>query len=118
MKVTIDRTFNYGFRQIWLRKDFELPYTPFYGMWIIDQDNDQEISLELVNNSYVATMINYYPTEEKTTIDIREVWKQPVTEETVDDILESYTKAGWERMDLTDAEEMKEFMHEQYLKTK
>lgn len=117
MKVTVDRTFNYGYRQIWFRKDFELPYAPFYDLWIIDTDYDQEITLRLVNNGYVSTMIIYYPTEERTTVDITEVWKQPVTEETVDGILESYTKAGWERMDSNDAEEMKEFMHQEYLKT-
>lgn len=124
MKITINRTFNYGYRNIWFRKDFEIPYPPFIGLSIIDTENDQEINLELVKNDYIDTCITYYPyggsyhDANSTNVEIRENWKFPVTEETVDNILESYIKAGWERRDTTDAEEMKQFMYEQYMNSR
>jgi len=102
---------SYGAWEITFKKNFDLPCTPFIGMFILDEVGDAECQIELANNQYKSTMIFYYTKTKSFIVDIREHWRQPVTDETIDDIIKYFTVCGWERTDTTDIVALKELMN-------
>ena len=111
MKTEIYMIHSYGAWQITFKKTFNLPFVPFIGLFILDEVEDNEVQIELADNKYVRTIIYYFPKQEMFTVDIREHWREPVTDETIDDILKYFTACEWERRDDTDISQLKELMH-------
>lgn len=104
MSTEIWISFNYGGYSLVFSKTFELPFTPFYGMWLTDGDNQIEFS----TNDYNQTVINYDIDKGEFEINLREYWKRPVSDETIDDVIETYK--DWKRRDITNIKELKELM--------
>lgn len=100
-------SFNYGSHSLVYSKYITLPFVPFLGFSIIVND-EKEYEIELVNNEYCHTTIKWNIEKEQFEINIRNVWKFPVSDETIDYILEEFS--DWERHDQTDIESLKNLM--------
>lgn len=113
-KVEIWVSHNYGGWTIQYAKQFELPFPPFYGMWITESNEKHENSIRLDTNGYQLTIINYDVNENKFDITIREYWKQPVSDETIDEVIETFSDLGWTRKDYTNIKELKDLMKQNH----
>jgi len=103
-------SFNYGGWTISFSKKFNLPFPPFYGLSIDDSTEDYENDIELATHDYCSTLISYSIQKEEFSVDVRNVWRDPVSDETIDDILKTFTNTEWERHDTTDIDSLKELM--------
>lgn len=111
MKTEIWVTFNYGGWTIAFSKTFELPFIPFIGLHIDDAEADgDEHIIELAENDYCHTYIGYNVKKKMFDVTVRNSWKRPVSDETIDDKIIYFKKHGWERMDSTNIAELKELM--------
>lgn len=104
-------TFNYGGWSLRFSKEFNLPFTPFYNMVLYDEFDGYENKIELVTNDYCCTTIGYNTDEYRFIIDVRNVWKFPVSDETIDDILMIFQNTGWHRIDDTNIDDLKKLMN-------
>lgn len=104
MTVDIWLSFNYGGWSLQFSKAVDLPFTPFYGMWLTIDDNQ----IQFDTNDFKLTIINYDLSTGGFEINLREYWKRPVSDETIDDIIETYK--DWERQDNTNIKELKALM--------
>lgn len=112
MKTQVWVTFNYGGWYLAFSKVFELGFTPFPGLVLFDDSVDgHEHQVEFVDNDYTTTMIHYKVSDKSFLVDVRNVWKHPVTEETIDYEIENYARFGWIREDRTDIPALKELMN-------
>ena len=110
MKTEIWVSYNYGAYAFIFRKKFELPFTPFIGLYINDKVGEHENQIELLNHSYCTTTFYYEIGSDELITDIRNVWKRPVDEEYMDDLLKIFKNTQWERTDTTDIKNLKELM--------
>ena len=85
----------------------ELTFQPFFGLEIIFND-EKEYKVELVNNDYCNTSIGYNIEKKQFEIDVRNVWKQPVTDETIDYVIEQFS--DWEKRHNINIYDLKELM--------
>lgn len=109
-KVEVSVTFNYGGWALWFFKAFELPFAPFYSLWLCHNTDDFEHDVRLENNQYCSTIISYDLVANSFHVDVRNKWKQPVSDETIDGEIESFAAAGWERKDTEDIVALKRLM--------
>lgn len=113
-KIDIWHTNSYGYYEIRFRKVFNLPFVPFIGLTLSEGDDDYELDVELVNNDYTTTRIFYHVNRSEFEVNIRSPWRHPVTDETIDSLIETFEKAGWQRRDHTDIQELKSLMNREY----
>lgn len=106
-KTDIWVSFNYGGWSLTFKRRFYLPFVPFYNMGLCF-DSEKEYSIRLENNEYLTTHIDYSIDKANFCVFIDECWKQPVSDETIDDVLNMYS--SWQRIDNTDDKELKELM--------
>lgn len=104
-KVEIWENYNYGGWTLSFMKEIELPFAPFHGL-VINEQEDHDI--EFATHEYCTTRIDWSLENQKFSVDVRHVWKRPVTNETVDDIIEIHN--SWTRTDNTDVDELKKLM--------
>ena len=110
-KTEIWISFNYGGWNLVFSKNFELSFIPFFGLQLtetIDEDNENKIKLN--NNDYTITTIDYNITNDQFDIDIRNHWKYPVSDETIDDTIKLFGLHNWNRQDNTNIDDLKELM--------
>ena len=50
-------------------------------------------------------------------MDIRNIWRFAISDETIDDELEIFANTGWERMDTTDVDSLKKLMKNNTIKS-
>ena len=101
---------------LYTKKKFKLDFIPFYNLIIFEEKNGYENIIELSNNDYTSTQIYYNTTSKEFDIYIRTSWRYPVTDETVDDILETIDRFQWFRKDTTDIQSLKDLMKKNSLK--
>ena len=111
MKTEIWVSFNYGGWSLVYSKIIELPFTPFIGLDIIFND-EKEYSVTLNDNAYCSTIISYNLEKQQFEIDVRNAWKQPVTNETVDYVIDQFS--DWEKRHNTNIDDLKELMLRDY----
>lgn len=111
MKTEIEVSFNYGGWGVSFSKTFDLPFAPFYGLWLYDGDKDLEHHVRLDNNDYCSTIISYDTTESTFYVNIRNVWRKAVSDDVIDHTVFTFKKAGWKREDSTNIKELKELMN-------
>lgn len=116
MKTEIWVTFNYGGWTLSFSKTFELPFVPFVGLHLDDSDDEDEHIVELAENEYCTTYIGYNVKKKMFEVNVRNHWKRPVTDETIDSKLTDFKKNGWSRRDSTNIAELKELMLRNQLK--
>jgi hypothetical protein len=109
-KVKIYISYNYGGWSINFEKEFELPFAPYYDLVLLDNSNNAENNISLVNNDYQITLITYDVVDNSFFVDIRNRWKYPVSDETIDDLIKTFTQTDWIRTDTTDLNKLKELM--------
>ena len=118
MNTDVWVNFHYGSTTISFKKTFELPFTPFHGLVLRDYVGEYENDIRFETHDYCRTQIDYLVKEERFSVDVRHVWNRPVTDETVDDVIETFTNTNWERRDNTDIDNFKAFMKAEYERTK
>jgi hypothetical protein len=111
MKTEVWVSFNYGGWSLIFLKEFDLPFTPFYGMSLLDELDYSENDIRFVTNDYCETIITYNAKHKKFVVDVHNRWKWAVTDETIDDTLKQFLNTNWERKDRTDISELKELMN-------
>ena len=111
MKTEIWISFNYGAWSLIFSKNFELPFTPFYGLYLLDTVDDNENEIHFDKNDYCDTSIEFDVLENSFLVNIRNVWKHPVRDDVVDDIISLFSNTKWKREDRTDIKELKELMN-------
>ena len=110
-KVEIWHTFNYGGWSLQFKKVFELPCAPYYGLGIFDEKDNQEQLIELNTHEYQKTRIQFHLVENQFVIEVRDLWKFPVRDDVVDEVISEHKLFGWERTDTTNVDELKELMN-------
>jgi len=111
-KIYVDH--HYGAWEIRFEKTFDLPFPPTHNIHLLDVCDGIENTISLETNNYTYTHILYDIHLNIFYVDIRNQWKSPVTDETVDDVLEIFEKTGWKRTDRTNIKELKELMLRDY----
>lgn len=111
MKTEIWVTFNYGAWVISFKKRFDLPFTPVLGIQIYDEVGEYENTISLENvDGFCSTTIQYLTKEKSFLVDVRNFWKHPVTANVIDTEIEIFTNTGWERVDDTNIDDLKNLM--------
>ena len=111
MKIEVYVTFAYGAHELQFKKQFKLEFAPFYGLVLFDFTKDYENTIRLENSDYCDTTIYYDVRKKYFEINVRNRWKRPVTDETIDHEIEKFNATGWKRKDTTDVPGLKELMH-------
>jgi hypothetical protein len=110
-KTEIWISFNYGGWNLVFSKKFELRFVPFFGLQLTETVNgDYENEIKLNNNDYTITTIDYNINNDQFDIDIRNHWKYPVSDETIDDTIKNFKLHSWDRHDNTNIDDLKELM--------
>lgn len=109
-KTEVWVSFNYGTWSLDFHKSFIFPFAPFYDMDIDEETPETENTTSLKNNDYSTTVISYNADKAEFSINIRNIWKKPVSDDTIDITLEQYQLTGWERIDKTDISALKLLM--------
>ena len=110
MKTEIWVSYNYGGWSLVYSKNIDLPFQPFFGLEIIFND-EKEYSVKLNNGN---TSISYNLEKQQFEINVRNVWKQPVTNETIDYVIEQFS--DWEKRHNVNTYDLKELMLRNYKK--
>lgn len=111
MKNNIWVSFNYGGWSLVFSKTIELPFAPFFGLGIITND-EKEHEVKLENNDYCRTVISWNLDKQQFEINVRHIWRNPVSDETVDSTLLEFS--DWKRHDITDIQDLKDLMARDY----
>lgn len=117
-KTDIWVTHSYGHFEIRFSKVFDLPCAPFIGLIVADSTDDNELDVELFNNDYTSTRIYYHASKAEFEVNVRQHWRNPVIDEAVDHVINSFTRSGWQRQDHYDISELKEQMKRDYERQK
>jgi len=110
MKTGVWVSYNYGGWSLIFSKEFDLPFTPFYEMSLLDNGDGWENNVSCDNNDYRRTIIQYDIDKACFTVDVRNVWKRPVSEETIDRTISCFVEGNWKRKDTTCIKQLKELM--------
>ena len=111
-KVEIWENYHFGGWTLSFMKEIELPFVPFYGLVINDHTDDHEHDIELVTHDYCRTRIDWSLQKQKFSVDVRHVWKHPVRDDVVDEVLEIHKE--WTRNDRTNVDDLKSLMNRNY----
>jgi hypothetical protein len=114
MKTEIWVSFNYGGWSLVFSKEFDFPFTPFLGLRILDEKGDFENMIELANNDYCRTIIDYKVKDNCFIVDIGNIWKYEIAEDVLDDTIKCFTNTDWIRKDTTNVDDLKELMNNNY----
>jgi hypothetical protein len=76
-----------GGNRLITKKRSNFPSPPFFGLWLTF-DNDKEYRVQLDNNKYCTTFIDYNMEEEQFDVYVRNHWQDAVSDETVDSVFE------------------------------
>lgn len=109
-KIDFWVSYYYGAYTLRFRKEIEMPCAPFFGMWIIEEDEDTDTHYELVNNDYTQTLICYNLKSGQFEINVRNSWTRGVDSDYLDSTIETHDRFRWEREDSTNIEELKNLM--------
>lgn len=110
-KTEIWISFNYGGWNLVFSKNFDLPFVPFFDLQLTETVNDDyEHVIKLNNNDYTITTIDYNINNNQFDIDIRNIWRYPVSDETIDEAIKRFKLHNWYRHDNTNIDELKELM--------
>jgi hypothetical protein len=109
-KYLICISFNYGCWNLVFSKNFELPFIPFFGLQLTEVVDDDENEIKLNNNDYIITTIDYNINNAQFDIHIRNHWKYPVSDETINDTIKTHQLHNWNRHDNTNIDDLKELM--------
>jgi hypothetical protein len=107
----VNVSFNYGGLSLSFSKVFYLGFAPFYNMVLADDNDVHENNIEFKTNEYCKTMIIYEARLDSFLVDVRNIWKIPVTDETVDSTIKTFLDTGWAREDNTDITKLKDLMN-------
>lgn len=119
MKTIVNVEFYYRGFGLRFRKEFDLPFTPFYNMTLYEGTIDEEENIiRLENSDYCKTFIIYDATKNLFDIDVHNIWKAPIAEDVIDDVIEVFRYFKWERTDTTDIPRLKDLMRDTYEKSK
>lgn len=118
MKTVIYISFNYGAYSINFSKDFNFPFMPFENLSILDSNGNEEYLIELKSNDYCDVIFQYDINHDYFSIDVRNIWKWPVSNECIDETIEALEALNWKREDRTDINTLKELMSRDYIKIK
>lgn len=110
-KTEVYISYGYGAWKIRFKKEFNLPFVPFYDIILYDNNDGYENTIRLGNTDYQTTDIMYDTNSNKFNISVRNVWRQPVSDTTIDDILKMFENTHWIRTDNTDISKFKELMN-------
>ncbi len=115
--VKIYVSFHYGIYKLVFVKTFQMPI-PFYGLSICEHEEGNENNMELVNNEYCKTVINYNVSSKDYDVHIRNIWKMPVTDEEIDNTIDIFLLFDWGRTDDTNTNNLKDLMKRDYERQK
>ena len=111
MKTAVWVSYNYGGWSLVFKKDFTLPFTPFFGMSIFEKnDSGVENDIRFDTNDYCKTTIQYKSKDNSFYLEARNVWKYPVMDGVIDEIIDTFNKMKWERIDRTNIDNLKKLM--------
>lgn len=114
MKIDIWVSFNYGGWMLSFSKTIELPFVPFYGLQLIENDDEHENIIKIETTEFQEALIYYYVGSDQIEINVRERWKRPVSDETIDETIEIYNHFKWIRHDTTNVDELKALMKREH----
>lgn len=109
-KVDIWVTHGYGCFEIKFNKIFQFGFAPFTGLIVVDYHGEDDMQIELENNDYISTKIYYNTNTNDFEVNVRKLWKHEVTDETIDSVIDNFTKRDWQRHDRTDIVALKALM--------
>ena len=115
MKTEIWVSFHYGSWALVYSKVIELTFTPFIGLNLVFND-EKEYNVTLENNDYCRTTIVYSIEKQQFEIYVRNIWRNSVTYETIDYIIEQFS--DWEKRHNTNIDALKELMSQEYKRVK
>jgi hypothetical protein len=107
MKAQIYVSYNYGGISFVFRKTFIVPFTPFFGMGIIFDDRN-EYSINLKNDEYCTTHIDYNIDREQFEIGVRNKIPSYVSDEYIDELFVKFS--SWERVDNNSIDGFKKYL--------
>ena len=113
-KTKIWVVFVYGGWSLDFTKEFILPFAPFYDLKIQDNKGDDENTIELVTHEYCTTSIYFNANDSTLHVFIRNRWKNPVSDETIDSTISTFVNTGWERTDNTNIPDLKGLMQREH----
>ena len=89
MKTKIWVSFNYYSIAIVFSRTFDLPFTPFFGM-TLRYDDENEYFVELKNDDSCITFIDFNLQKNCLEINVRHTWKHAMYNTTIDNVLKSF----------------------------
>ena len=119
---TIHVSFSYGGISLVFKRTLEnMSFVPFYDMEL-NFNNKKDYIVHLKNTDNCQTNISYDLINQKFDINVRYIWKFPVSDSTIDSVLEMFSDTTicghgfnpWERLDTTDISKMKEIMRKKF----
>lgn len=112
--TTVYVSFVYGGWKISFKKDYILPFAPFYDLSLNDDLGEIENRIELSNSNYRDVTIDYDVNEYRFIVCVRNSWRGGVRDEIVDETIDIFTRSGWTRMDNENIESMKKLMNDNH----
>lgn len=117
MKIYLKVKYSYHSYYISFIKMIELDFAPYYDLILFEEfDSESQNIIKLTNNEYQKCNIYYNIQHKYFDIYVENYWKQPVTNETIDDIIQNFNKGDWQRTDNINIEQLKELMYKNSLK--
>lgn len=120
-KIEVWVTFHYGSYHLAFKKNFDWNFTPFPEMVLFEEHSlhGYENLIEFKTNAYSSTTIMYMsnmdsPKDSSWFVEVRNTWKNPVTDDTIDYTIENFARFGWTREDTTDIQALKHLMLKEY----
>lgn len=111
MKTEIWLTHRIGGWDLNYKKTFDLPFTPFMGLTIMDTKDDSEMRIELANHDYCRTLIYWENGSDEMVVDVNNKWPDRVSIEEFDNTIKYLDKLGWTRVSRDiDIERFREFI--------
>jgi len=113
MKTEIQVSYNYKGKSLAYSKVIELPFAPFFGLGIIIND-ENETKINLENNGYCRTIIDFNLEKQQFEINVRHFWSHPVSDNAIDCVFEDF--ADWDKKHDINIDSLKELMLTDYKK--
>lgn len=109
-ETEINVSFNYGAQNLIFSKEFDLPFIVFYNLTLSDEKDGYINEVKICNNDCCVTTISYNTSEDSFEVYVRNIWKSPVSDETIDDIINRFKNTNWSRDDSTNIDDLKNLM--------
>lgn len=95
-KVEVVFEHHWGFRNLLFIKEFILPFTPFIGLSIIDESDDNDMRIDIVKHDYQDLMIDWMTSTNSFLITIRKNWgKFGVSPEHIKATIKHFESLNW-----------------------